>query len=137
MTFKADSESRPEVGSSRYKLIGEVKASRPIERRRFCPPDNPLKNKSPTMVFVSSVRQDEVGRTASQHSPSDWHSSSPTGSVKQTQHLSQRQERLPMSTVTPAHAKSPVHESLAIDPVALLQLLSSVQLRLPIFPSVW
>lgn len=40
ITWKADAESSPEVGSSRKMRLGAVTSSQAIDSRLFCPPAN-------------------------------------------------------------------------------------------------
>mmetsp|Transcript_33851 Transcript_33851/g.83178 ORF Transcript_33851/g.83178 Transcript_33851/m.83178 type:complete len:103 (+) Transcript_33851:1616-1924(+) len=48
---EAEAESSPEVGSSQKSTIGSLISARAIDSRRFCPPDSPLTNWFPHLVF--------------------------------------------------------------------------------------
>jgi len=50
MTLCAALESRPLVGSSRMRMLGLDSSSMAMLRRRFWPPDSPLRKMSPTRV---------------------------------------------------------------------------------------
>jgi len=53
MIDAAAAASSPEVGSSRKTTRGFLHSATPSESRRFCPPDNPLKNWFP--AFTSAT----------------------------------------------------------------------------------
>jgi hypothetical protein len=58
MMETAISESRPLVGSSRKRQVGDVMSSTPTDVRRFSPPDTPLMPAvaEPIYVFAQDVR---------------------------------------------------------------------------------
>lgn len=62
MTSKLATESKPLVGSSRKRILGQVISWLAMLTRRFSPPLRPLRTGVPMMVLACSIKPKECSR---------------------------------------------------------------------------